>query len=182
MQSTKCSFILRFFAFLLAFYLNKKEFQEEYTPIDTIVSIHDKGSWFFVDEAGPGFSTRLFFLTMSYRMKIYFLLHFAPTVLAQVLYLWKFQLFWWTFTTEVVLEVSIGKFSMRRKNLTSADALKHLCMLHRLAKTVMRILPSSSSQKFKLLNSVFIKKTSFSSCLSGQLTTQPVFLITLLTN
>lgn len=163
-QSTKCSFILRFFSLLLAFWW-------EGIPggIHTYwhYSIH---TWqrlmFFVDEAGLGFFTRLFFLTMSYRMKICFLLLLAPTILAQVLYLWKFQLFWWSFTTEVIPEVSTGTFSMRRKNLSSADALKDLCMLHRLAKTVMRILPSSSSQKFKLLNSVFIQETAFSSCLS----------------
>lgn len=75
----------------------------------TLYSIHPwQRLMFSVDETGPGFSPRLFFLTMSYTMKTCFLLLLAPTVLFQVSCLWKLQLFWWTFRTEVVPEVIIG--------------------------------------------------------------------------
>lgn len=122
---------------------------------------------FSVDETGPGFFPRLFFLTMSYTMKICFLLLLSfnsvsgITPLKVSAFLVKFQNL-----SGSSIGVALGKFSMRRKNLSSADVLKDLFMLHRLAKTIMGIVLSSSSQKFKLLNSVFMKERSSFSCLS----------------
>lgn len=125
-----------------------------------------------VDETGPGFSPSLFFVTMSYTMKICFL---VLLLLQFWLRIWKFQLFCELSELKWFQSLALINFSMRRKNLSSADVLcsyvmivhkQDLFMLHNLAKTVMGIVLWSSSQKFKLLASVFIKETSFSSCLS----------------